>query len=393
DATEPPPSSSPGRVIGYFPSWAVYGRDFHVSDIPAEHLSHILYAFANVSTAGECILGDPYADIDKFYEGDSWDEGALRGSFNQLLLLKESHPHLKTQLSVGGWTWSGNFSSAASTAAGREAFASSCVALARIYGFDGLDIDWEYPVEGGLPSNGTSPDDRENYTLLLQEIRNQLNAAEITDGKDYLLTIASTASPNYIPNLEPAQLALVLDWINVMTYDFHGAWEQQTGLHAPLYSVPGDPSTLAAELTVDAAITTFLAAGVPAEQLVVGVPFYGRGWSGVAATNDGLFQPAPTVPMGTWEAGVFDYVDLMNNYVTPATRFWEPGGQVPWFFDPATGVMISYEDTESAAIKANYVLDNNLGGVMFWELSADTADAELLSSITGVLGLPSTAGP
>ena len=141
------------KIVAYFVEWGVYQRDYHVADIPAEKLTHINYAFANVSDAGECILYDSYAAIDKFYPGDSWDNGAMRGSFNQLQLLKQAHPHLKTLISVGGWTLSGKFPAVAATAQGRETFARSCRVYAT-YGFDGIDIDWEYPVSGGL-TDGT----------------------------------------------------------------------------------------------------------------------------------------------------------------------------------------------------------------------------------------------
>ena len=158
DATTADGGSPSGshRVVGYFSSWSVYGRDFHVADLPGADLTHINYAFANLA-GGACVLGDPYADTDKAYEGDSWEPGARRGSFHQLELLKARHPHLRTLLSVGGWTWSGAFSDMAATEVGRHRFAASCVELMVNHGFDGLDVDWEYPVGGGLPRTARGP--------------------------------------------------------------------------------------------------------------------------------------------------------------------------------------------------------------------------------------------
>jgi chitinase len=225
-----------------------------------------------------------------------------------------------------------------------------------------------------LGTNTNRPEDRANYTLLLQEIRNQLDSFEAADGQDYLLTIAASANPDYIANLELPQLAGVLDWINVMTYDYHGGWEMQTGLQSPLAMAPGDPFTDAAVLNVEYALQSFLWGGVPADQLTLGIPFYGRGWSGVGVTNDGLFQPATGVPVGTWEAGNFDYHDVIDNWASPATVHWEPTAQVPWVYDAAQQVMITYDDVTSAALKTQWVLDQNLGGVMFWEFSGDTSD-------------------
>lgn len=375
DGGSPTPPPAGQRIIGYFTAWSVYGRDYHVPDIPADSLTHINYAFANISADGRCALGDPYADIDKFYDGDSWDAGALRGSFHQLLLLKAAHPHVRTLISVGGWTWSGRFSDVAATPAARQSFAASCVEFMTRYGFDGIDLDWEYPVSGGLDSNTTRPEDRANYTLLLRELRSQLDARGAADEAHYLLTIAAPAGPATMPNLEMAAIGDTVDWINLMTYDFHGGWDTRTGFNAPLYPASSDPDDH--RLNADSAVQSYLDAGVPPTKLVLGVPFYGRGWSGVGATNDGLYQGATGLPTGTWEAGVFDYQDLVQNYLPSYGRHFDAETRVPWLYDPSTRIMISYDDPESLAIKAGYVADHGLGGVMFWELSGDD-DADSL---------------
>jgi len=368
-------------VVAYFTAWSVYGRDFHVTDIPAELVTHINYAFVNISPEGECVLGDPYADIDRFYEGDSWETGSLRGSFHQLQLLKERHPHLRTLISIGGWSWSGRFSDVALTQASRQRFATSCVALMERYGFDGIDVDWEFPVSGGLASNVTRPEDRANYTLLLEEMRGQLDTLE----GERLLTIAAPAGPAIIENLEAAELAHTLDWINVMTYDFHGGWSPMTNFNAPLFRSADDPTedtSVREGFNVDAAVQAYLGAGVPPEELVLGVAFYGRGWSGVRASADGLFQPHTGVPMGTWEAGIFDYGDLVASYIPAMTRYEHADAQVPWLYDPDTQVMISYDDPASIGVKTRYARDLGLGGVMFWELNGDDASWSLLHAIS-----------
>src|SRR5262249_14122871 len=162
-----------------------------VGHIPAAKLTHVNYAFAKIGPTGECALFDSYAAIDKFYPGDKWDAGFLRGNFHQLQILKQKHPHLKTLISVGGWTLSGPFSDVALTPASRSKFAKSCVAFATKYGFNGVDIDWEYPVGGGLEGNKTRPEDKANYTLLLAELRQELDSQGKKDNKHYLLTIAA----------------------------------------------------------------------------------------------------------------------------------------------------------------------------------------------------------
>ena len=376
-----PPSK---RIVGYFAEWSIYQRKYNVADIPADKLTHINYAFAKIAN-GECSLFDNFAAIDKFYPGDKWDPGFLRGNFHQLQQLRKKHPHLKTLISVGGWTLSSPFSDAALTDASRGKLARSCVAFMKKYGFDGIDIDWEYPVGGGEAGNKTRPADKQNFTLLLAELRKQLNAQEKTDKARYLLTIAAPAGPNVYKNLELDKIAEHLDWINLMTYDFHGGWSEATNFNAPLFPAKNDPTkdqTIRMHFNVDSAVSAYLKAGIPTGKLVVGVPFYGRGWAGVKNVNDGLYQiPGKTLPKGTWEAGVLDYKDIAANYLGKFKRHWHDEAKVPWLYDEKTGIMISYDDPESLRIRAQYVNDRNLGGVMFWELSADDAKNTLVNAL------------
>jgi chitinase len=162
-----------------------------------------------------------------------------------------------------------------------------------------------------------------------------------------------------------------------------------THFNAPLYPIKDDPEkneTLRKQMNADAAVKSYRSAGVPADKIVLGVPFYGRGWSGVKNARDGLFQkPGPTLPRGTWEAGVYDYKDLAANYFGKFTRHWHKEAQVPWLFDSKNGVMISYDDPESLKIKAEYVRKYDLGGVMIWELSADDSRRSLLNALYQVL--------
>ena len=176
------------RVVAYYPEWAVYARKFDVASIPAAKLTHLVYAFARIE-GGEVNLFDSYAAIDKAYPGDTWDKGVLRGNFNQLMKLKAKHKHLKTLIAIGGWTLSSPFSDAALTPASREKLAKSAVAFMLKYGFDGIDLDWEYPVGGGLAGNKNRPEDKANYPLLCAAIRKELDARK----KGELLTVAVLA--------------------------------------------------------------------------------------------------------------------------------------------------------------------------------------------------------
>ena len=325
---------------------------------------------------GTIVLGDPWIDTGKTFAGDTWDQ-PIAGNINQLNKLKQINPNLKTIISVGGWTWSNRFSDVAATAATREVFANSAVDFLRKYNFDGVDLDWEYPVSGGLDGNSKRPEDKQNYTLLLSKIREKLDAAGAVDGKKYLLTIASGASTTYAANTELANIASIVDWINIMTYDFNGAWQKVSAHNAPLNydpaaSVAGVPD--ANTFNVAAGAQGHLNAGVPAAKLVLGVPFYGRGWDGCAQASNGQYQICTGgSSVGTWEAGSFDFYDLETNYINKNgyTRYWNDTAKVPYLYNATNKRFISYDDAESIGYKTAYIKSKGLGGAMFWELSGD----------------------
>ncbi len=357
------------RIIGYFPSWGIYERDYEVGDVPAELLTHLNYAFANLEN-GRCVLGDPWADIERPSASDDLTLG-YRGNFNQLSVLKRNHPHLRTIISVGGSTWSSGFSAAASTAAGRRSLADSCVAFMHRYGFDGLSVDWEYPVSGGAAPG--HPDDRANFTKLLVEMRARIDDLDRTTGAAHVLTIAGPAGAPNMGNIDIGALVEVVDWVNVMTYDFAGAWSPRTGHNAPLYAYPGIEDTT---FTVDSAMRRWVAAGMPRSQLNLGLAFYGRGFGGVPVAAPG--SPYRSVPMGTTEAGQFDYAHLAEDVLAATPVRFDPVARVPFAHDPVTGTWYSFDDPRSIAEKAEYSRSNRYGGVLVWELSNDGADAALL---------------
>lgn len=417
------PADQAYKVVGYFTNWSMYDPNFQVEHIDASKLTHLNYAFADLcwngkhgnpsndpgnpnQTTWNCrdagvptqtgnvpngaiVLGDPWADVNHNegvpLEWEDCEKGKC-GNFYKLNKLKQSNPNLKTLLSVGGWTWSNHFSDVAADPAARSNFANSAVQVIRAYGFDGIDIDWEYPVEGGLPDNSTRPEDKHNFTLLLQETREKLTAAGAQDGRSYLLTIAGHANPSYASTTELDAIAEILDWINIMTYDFHGDWEQTTNHNASLYSDPNDPDT-ANKFSADMAINAYLNAGVPASKIVMGIPLYGRGWKNCAPgpRGDGLYQACTpdyngsVVPNGTWDnyesgpTGMFDYGDLAAAYVNKNgfTRYWSQTSQVPYLYNPSSKIFISYEDPQSIAAKAAFIKNRSLGGAMIWELSED----------------------
>lgn len=369
-------------IVGYFVEWSVYDRNYHVADIPANKLTHVNYAFAQIVN-GECTLVDSNAAIEKEAPVDKKGSAAPRGNFAQLRVMKKKYPHIKSLISIGGWTLSGSFSDVALTEEARDKFAKSCLAFIKKYGFDGVDIDWEYPVGGGKKGNKARPEDKVNYTLLLSTLRKRLDEAGKADETHYLLTIAAPTGPSTISHFELGKIHPYLDWINVMAYDFHGTWDATTHFNAPLYAIKDDPAQDEASrrLNVDAAIQTYLAAKVPPGKIVLGVSFTGRGWGGVKKINNGLFQPMKTIPKGTWEEGVFDYKDIAANYLGRVTRYWNVEAEVPWLYDERSGIMISYDDPQSLLAKARYAREKQLGGIMIWELNADNSKQSLLNAV------------
>jgi chitinase len=382
-----PPALKDTKIVGYFVEWGIYGRNYNVTDIPADKLNVINYAFANISPQGEVAIYDSWAAIEKAFPGDSWEK-MPRGNFNQLAKLKEKYPHLITMISVGGWTLSSRFSDVALTPQSRARFAKSAVDFIIQHGFDGVDIDWEYPVGGGLESNVYRPEDKRNYTLLLRELRSQLDARSALDSRKYYLTIAAPAGDDKIRNIEPVGIAEACDWVNVMTYDFAGGWDKRTGHQAPMFSPEGrgaaNPSTL---WSVDGAVRQFLATGVDPKKLVVGVPFYGRGWSGVPLTNSGIGQLSTGLPRGSYEPGVFDYKDLVTRIQSNPDLyevFEDTKAEASFLFAPGdNGLWVSFDDTAIVQRKVDYIKELGLGGAMFWELSGDTKDSS--TSLLNVL--------
>jgi chitinase len=376
--TTPPPGPPGTSLLGYFVQWGVYQRNYHVKNIvtsgSASKLNYINYAFGNVQGGG-CTLGDTYADYDRFYTAgesvdgvaDTWDAGALRGNFGQLRRLKRMHPNIKILFSFGGWTWSGGFTQAA---ANPTAFANSCYNLVEdprwADVFDGIDIDWEYPNACGLTCDSSGP----------LAFRNLVSALRSRFGSSYLVTAAITAdatSGGKIDATDYASAAQHVNWYNVMTYDFFGAWAPQgpTAPHSPLQAIPGNAQSQAGFNTA-AALNKLRSKGVPSNKLLIGIGFYGRGWSGVtqAAPGGSATGPAP----GTYEQGVDDYKVVKNRCpatsTVAGTAYGLCGGQ--WW---------SYDTPNTISGKMGYARSNGLGGAFFWELSGDTTNGELITAM------------
>ncbi|MFJ6572956.1 glycosyl hydrolase family 18 protein [Streptomyces sp. NPDC091292] len=377
--TDPGPGGSQIKM-GYFTEWGVYGRNYHVKNLvtsgSASKITHINYAFGNV-TGGKCAIGDAYADYDKAYTADqsvdgvadSWDQ-PLRGNFNQLRKLKAKYPNIKILWSFGGWTWSGGFTQAAQNPA---AFAQSCYDLVEdprwADVFDGIDLDWEYPNACGLTCDTSGP----------AAFKNLMSAVRAKFGTNNLVTAAVTADGSSGGKIDAADYggaAQYLDWYNVMTYDFFGAWAAQgpTAPHSPLTSYSGIPTQ---GFTTADAIAKFKAKGVPAKKLLVGIGFYGRGWTGVTQDAPGGTATGPAA--GTYEQGIEDYKVLKNS--CPAT-----GTVAGTAYAKCGSNWWSYDTPATIGSKMAWAKGQSLGGAFFWEFSGDTANGELVSAINSGLG-------
>lgn len=340
-------------VIGYvFP-----GNRIIKEDISAQKLTHINYAFANIKD-GVMVEG---------FEADS-------ANFVVLNKLKAKNPSLKILISVGGWGWSGGFSNMALTAESRKKFIQSAVGFVVKHNLDGLDIDWEYP---GMPGAGNPhrPEDKENFSLLLKECREALDS--VPGNKYYLLTIAAAASPRFLETTDMPEVAIYLDLINLMTYDFAGAWDATVRHHANLF-----PSEYyEGGNSVSETVARFIAKGVPAKKLVVGVPFYGRGWQNIEQKNDGLGGTGNGI-----ENLNLSFQNLVDNYLSNPDfkQGWDPSAKAPYLFSESEKIFITYENPESLKLKCQYINHSGLRGVMFWEYF-DDADQTLVSVLNSEL--------
>ncbi|MFF9014741.1 glycosyl hydrolase family 18 protein [Streptomyces sp. NPDC014870] len=376
---DPPPPPGNTVKLGYFTNWGVYGRNYHVKNIvtsgSASKITHINYAFGNVQ-GGRCTIGDAYADYDKAYtadqsvdgKADTWDQ-PLRGNFNQLRKLKAQYPHIKVLWSFGGWTWSGGFGQAVQNP---TAFAQSCYDLVEdprwADVFDGIDLDWEYPNACGLSCDTSGP----------ASFKNMMQAMRAKFGSNNLVTAAVTAdasSGGKIDAADYAGAAQYMNWFNVMTYDFFGAWAAQgpTAPHSPLTSYAGIPQ---AGFNSAEAIAKFKAKGVPANKLLLGIGFYGRGWTGVTQSAPGGTATGPAT--GTYEQGIEDYKVLKNscpaNGTIAGTAYAHCGSN--WW---------SYDTPATVTSKMSWAKNQGLGGAFFWEFSGDSGNGELVGAINSGL--------
>lgn len=317
---------------------------------------------------------DTYADLQKHYPTDSWNDQGNNayGCVKQLYILKKQNRNLKVILSIGGWTYSSNFASAASTADNRAQFANSAVTLMKDWGFDGIDIDWEYPADDTQANN---------FVLLLQACRSALDAyaAQYSPGTHFLLSVASPAGPTNYNIMHLSDMDAYLDSWNLMAYDYAGSWDTITGYQANLYPSASNPNST--PFSTDRAIRDYISAGISASKIVMGMPIYGRSFESTSLPVGSLYSG---IGSGSWEDGVWDYKALPK---AGATEYYDSGAGASYSYDATAQELISYDTVQSVLTKTTYIQSNGMLGAMFWEASADkVGSGSLIGAVAGKLG-------
>lgn len=417
-------------VVGaYFVEWGIYGRDFDVSNIPAKNLTHILYGFIPICGANESlkeiengnswralekacqgssdyevVIHDPWAAVQKTLPGINASD-PIRGTYAQLMALKQRYPDLKILPSVGGWTLSDPFHGF-TTKANRDTFVASVKKFLQTWKFyDGVDIDWEYPGGSGPnPDLGDPINDGPAYIALMQELRAMLNELEADTGREYQLTSAIGVGYDKIQDVDYGQAIQHMDYLFAMSYDFYGGWNNVTGHQTGIYcgehlsagecdgtgfDDEGNPRKGPA-YTADNGIQKLLAQGIPAEQIVLGTAMYGRGWEGVLPENtindnpmttEGTGKLTGSTANGVWEAGIQDYkgirkvmIDAAGNGINGFETFYDEQAEAAYVWNKTSGKLVTYDSPRSVNAKGKYVRSLGLAGLFAWEVDADNGD-------------------
>jgi chitinase len=382
-ASAPTKKATSFKVVGYFPQWGMFNTPaYNVKNVitsgTAPMLTHLIYAFSDIEN-NKCATYDAWADTlqplpaNQTVNGvaDVEKPGVLAGNFHQLQEFKKLYPNVQIEISIGGGGMPPSKFSVASLPQNRAAFVASCIAM-YIKGqyapgivqpgtFTGIDIDWEFPQTAA---------DEANYIALLEEFRNQLNAL----GSGYTLTSNTGTSVGQWRWMNPDAAQNSVDFFNVSMYDFAGPWENSTGFTAPLTQSTVDPNP---KNNADYVVRSLEGMGVVSSKIVFGMPLYGWHWTAVPATHNGLFQA------GAADPDVYPYHRIAA--LTGYGVYRDTTTNEPWLYSAAARSFWTYDDTTSLEYKANYVAQKGLGGVMFWELSGDTADGAMIKAVVGSL--------
>lgn len=342
------------EVIGYYPSWKwkLKHNVMMPENIPYDKLTIINYAFFYPLPDGRIVGRDTVGD-NLILKGNGREPGSS--------LVELAHRRgVKVMPSLGGWEESHSFPEVAASESKRMAFAHACIELIKQYDFDGIDIDWEFP---GYTDHKGTPQDKYNFTKLLQITKDSLTSYGKKTGRTYLLTAALPASADALKEYEIQKVSEQLDMLNIMTYDFNGSWSPKSGHNAPLYA----PNSSDAVRNIDAAFKLYSKTlNIPASKINVGVPFYGHTYTHCTALES-PHKGTDTVHFSQHGAFYYDIIKSVNT----ATRKWDDKSKVPYLVIPEWNTLISYDDEESVGHKAQYVIDNDVRGLIIWEITGD----------------------
>ncbi|MFZ0957236.1 MAG: glycosyl hydrolase family 18 protein [Candidatus Sulfotelmatobacter sp.] len=414
-------SNNHAKILGgYFEEWSIYYAGYNIANLQqngvASKLTHLLYAFANVTTTPSpaCAIADSWADYQTPYlpsvSGVAYP-GPVYGNFAAIQQLKQLHPSLKVLMSIGGASAANTaaFVTAASTAAGRQALAASCIDMF-VSGniapgitapglFDGFNIDWEFPTAT----------DTKTFTALLAEFHTQLQALAATTGKHYVMSFEGPAGAQNYVNIDLKKAAEQVDFITVDGYDYAGSWDSQTNDASPLFDSKQDP-LYSQDLDIDATVDAYLAAGVPPYKYTMGVPLYGAGWTGVPKKNHGLYQnstgPSPVLwANGTGlcpdlsgntagcdtllTPGLATYSTLVNLTANGYTSYYDAKRVAVSLYDSGAGTFYTFDNPSTALLKMLYIelkVPGGLGGAYVWALKDDDANGTMVKTMAAGLG-------
>ncbi|UPK98427.1 hypothetical protein LCI18_009362 [Fusarium solani-melongenae] len=361
------------RNILYFTNWGIYRANFQPQNIPASEITHVLYSFLDIAQDGTVKSIDTWADTDKHYPGDSWNEAGnnVYGCVKQLYILKKKYRNMKVLMSLGGWTLSPHFVQPASTLAGRRRIAASAVKLLGDWGFDGIDVDWEYPQNA---------QQAQNYVDLLKEIRLALDKFSRDNRLNYrfLLTVATAAGPANYNIMKLKAMDQYLDGWHLMAYDYAGGWDTTTGHQANVYLSSSNP--LSTKFSTDRAINDYVRAGVAPQKILMGIPLYGRSFANTA----GLGQTYNGLGGGSNENGIYLFKDLPRPGAKAAI---DKNLMTIITYDKQKRELVTTDSADSARLKAAYITKRGLGGAFYWEASGDKLGAKsVVSAVKKSLG-------
>lgn len=387
------------EVIGYYPNWQWYDRNKLVNPESINYSKYTIinYSFVYPLPNGIITLTDPWADKNLLLGTINWGTApaGYDSSYdlgnpayhnpNTSLIYHAHQNNVPVMMSIGGWTLSEDFPLIAATPSYRTNFAHSCNELVRVYNIDGIDIDWEYP---GFTDHGGTVDDITNYTLLLQEIRDSLDVMEIQTGKDLMLTAAFSGDPNKMDDIEWDAIVPILDYINLMSYDFFGAWESETNHNSPLYAPANGNPDFNCNSAIQRLINDY---NVPSEKINLGVAFYGRSvkTSGTPLLHGPTTSTADLVTFAADE-GTPLYYNVINE-INSFDYNWDPTAQVPYLTgNNGLNTFLSYDDERSIGLKGQYIVDHNLAGAIIWEITGDYIESGPGSGIISATPLVDT---